>query len=240
MNLLLDEVDVLETTGDPSAVDVRGIAHDSRQVAPGRSLLLPSRPGHRRARPRRRGGGPGGGGDPLRAPGARAVRPPGGAGAGGAGASPAGHGPPGRRLLGLPRPRPADGRGDRDQRQDQRDPPDRGGARSRRSPDHRRGHPVGDPDHAGGDRAPAVAAGPRRRPGRRRRRRRRRRRPAGGRGHGGVQPRPGPVPGGRRPLRRGRLHQPQPRPPRLPRHHGGVLRRQGVALRRPSAPSAGW
>jgi UDP-N-acetylmuramoyl-L-alanyl-D-glutamate--2,6-diaminopimelate ligase len=35
MNLLLDEVDVVETTGDPSAVDVRGIAHDSRRVEPG-------------------------------------------------------------------------------------------------------------------------------------------------------------------------------------------------------------
>jgi UDP-N-acetylmuramoyl-L-alanyl-D-glutamate--2,6-diaminopimelate ligase len=35
MNLLLDEVEVLETTGDPSVVDVRGIEHDSREVAPG-------------------------------------------------------------------------------------------------------------------------------------------------------------------------------------------------------------
>lgn len=35
MNLLLDEIDVLETTGDPSAADVHGIAHDSRQVVPG-------------------------------------------------------------------------------------------------------------------------------------------------------------------------------------------------------------
>ena len=35
MNLLLDEVDVLETTGDPSGADVRGIAHDSRRVVPG-------------------------------------------------------------------------------------------------------------------------------------------------------------------------------------------------------------
>jgi len=35
MNLLLDEIDVLETAGDPSAVDVRGIAHDSRRVKPG-------------------------------------------------------------------------------------------------------------------------------------------------------------------------------------------------------------
>jgi len=35
MNLLLDDIDVLETVGDPSAVDVRGIAHDSRRVVPG-------------------------------------------------------------------------------------------------------------------------------------------------------------------------------------------------------------
>lgn len=35
MNLLLDEVDVVEVWGDPSAVDVRGVAHDSREVAPG-------------------------------------------------------------------------------------------------------------------------------------------------------------------------------------------------------------
>ncbi len=35
MNLLLDEVDVVVTTGDPSAADVRGITHDSRRVAPG-------------------------------------------------------------------------------------------------------------------------------------------------------------------------------------------------------------
>lgn len=35
MNLLLDEVDVVATRGDPAAVEVRGIAHDSRVVAPG-------------------------------------------------------------------------------------------------------------------------------------------------------------------------------------------------------------
>jgi UDP-N-acetylmuramoyl-L-alanyl-D-glutamate--2,6-diaminopimelate ligase len=35
MNLLLDEIDVVGTTGDPSAADVRGIAHDSRRVVPG-------------------------------------------------------------------------------------------------------------------------------------------------------------------------------------------------------------
>ena len=29
MNLLFDDIDVLETVGDPSAVDVGGIAHDS-------------------------------------------------------------------------------------------------------------------------------------------------------------------------------------------------------------------
>jgi UDP-N-acetylmuramoyl-L-alanyl-D-glutamate--2,6-diaminopimelate ligase len=35
MNRLLDEVDVLETVGDPRAVDVSGIEHDSRRTAPG-------------------------------------------------------------------------------------------------------------------------------------------------------------------------------------------------------------
>jgi UDP-N-acetylmuramoyl-L-alanyl-D-glutamate--2,6-diaminopimelate ligase len=44
MNLLLDEVDVLETTGDPSLVDVRGVVHDSRQVTPGD--LFCCLPGH--------------------------------------------------------------------------------------------------------------------------------------------------------------------------------------------------
>jgi UDP-N-acetylmuramoyl-L-alanyl-D-glutamate--2,6-diaminopimelate ligase len=35
MNLLFDDIDVLETVGDPSAVEVGGIAHDSRRVVPG-------------------------------------------------------------------------------------------------------------------------------------------------------------------------------------------------------------
>jgi UDP-N-acetylmuramoyl-L-alanyl-D-glutamate--2,6-diaminopimelate ligase len=35
MNLLFDDIEVIETAGDPAAVDVRGIAHDSRQVVPG-------------------------------------------------------------------------------------------------------------------------------------------------------------------------------------------------------------
>jgi UDP-N-acetylmuramoyl-L-alanyl-D-glutamate--2,6-diaminopimelate ligase len=35
MNLLLDDIDVLETVGDPSNVHVGGIAHDSRRVVPG-------------------------------------------------------------------------------------------------------------------------------------------------------------------------------------------------------------
>jgi UDP-N-acetylmuramoyl-L-alanyl-D-glutamate--2,6-diaminopimelate ligase len=35
MNLLFDDIDVLETAGDPALVDVRGIAHDSRRVVPG-------------------------------------------------------------------------------------------------------------------------------------------------------------------------------------------------------------
>lgn len=35
MNLLLDEIDVLETSGDPSAVEVWGVEHDSRRVLPG-------------------------------------------------------------------------------------------------------------------------------------------------------------------------------------------------------------
>ena len=35
MNTLLDEIDVLETSGDPSAVEVAGIEHDSRRVEPG-------------------------------------------------------------------------------------------------------------------------------------------------------------------------------------------------------------
>jgi UDP-N-acetylmuramoyl-L-alanyl-D-glutamate--2,6-diaminopimelate ligase len=35
MNLLFDDIEVIETAGDPAAVDVRGIAHDSRRVEPG-------------------------------------------------------------------------------------------------------------------------------------------------------------------------------------------------------------
>jgi UDP-N-acetylmuramoyl-L-alanyl-D-glutamate--2,6-diaminopimelate ligase len=35
MNLLFDDITVIETAGDPAAVDVRGIAHDSRRVVPG-------------------------------------------------------------------------------------------------------------------------------------------------------------------------------------------------------------
>jgi UDP-N-acetylmuramoyl-L-alanyl-D-glutamate--2,6-diaminopimelate ligase len=35
MNSLLDEIDVLETSGDPRTVDVRGVEHDSRLVVPG-------------------------------------------------------------------------------------------------------------------------------------------------------------------------------------------------------------
>jgi UDP-N-acetylmuramoyl-L-alanyl-D-glutamate--2,6-diaminopimelate ligase len=35
MKLLFDDIEVIETAGDPAAVDVRGIAHDSRRVIPG-------------------------------------------------------------------------------------------------------------------------------------------------------------------------------------------------------------
>ncbi len=35
MNALLDEIDVLETSGDPGTVEVLGVEHDSRRVAPG-------------------------------------------------------------------------------------------------------------------------------------------------------------------------------------------------------------
>ncbi len=35
MNLLFDDVEVLETVGDPAAVEVGGITHDSRRVVPG-------------------------------------------------------------------------------------------------------------------------------------------------------------------------------------------------------------
>jgi UDP-N-acetylmuramoyl-L-alanyl-D-glutamate--2,6-diaminopimelate ligase len=35
MNLLLDEVDVLEVSGDPASVDVTAVEHDSRRVVPG-------------------------------------------------------------------------------------------------------------------------------------------------------------------------------------------------------------
>ncbi|HEX3793277.1 MAG TPA: UDP-N-acetylmuramoyl-L-alanyl-D-glutamate--2,6-diaminopimelate ligase [Acidimicrobiales bacterium] len=35
MNLLFDDIDVIETAGDPSAVTISGIAHDSRRVVPG-------------------------------------------------------------------------------------------------------------------------------------------------------------------------------------------------------------
>jgi UDP-N-acetylmuramoyl-L-alanyl-D-glutamate--2,6-diaminopimelate ligase len=35
MNLLFDDIEVIETAGDPAAIDVRGIAYDSRRVEPG-------------------------------------------------------------------------------------------------------------------------------------------------------------------------------------------------------------
>jgi UDP-N-acetylmuramoyl-L-alanyl-D-glutamate--2,6-diaminopimelate ligase len=35
MNLLFDDIEVIETVGDPGAVDISGIAHDSRRVIPG-------------------------------------------------------------------------------------------------------------------------------------------------------------------------------------------------------------
>jgi UDP-N-acetylmuramoyl-L-alanyl-D-glutamate--2,6-diaminopimelate ligase len=35
MNLLFDDIEVIETVGDPSAVDIAGISHDSRRVLPG-------------------------------------------------------------------------------------------------------------------------------------------------------------------------------------------------------------
>jgi UDP-N-acetylmuramoyl-L-alanyl-D-glutamate--2,6-diaminopimelate ligase len=35
MNLLFDDIEVIESVGDPSAVDIAGIAHDSRRVVPG-------------------------------------------------------------------------------------------------------------------------------------------------------------------------------------------------------------
>jgi UDP-N-acetylmuramoyl-L-alanyl-D-glutamate--2,6-diaminopimelate ligase len=35
MTLLLDEIDVLEKSGDPDAVDIAGVEHDSRRVSPG-------------------------------------------------------------------------------------------------------------------------------------------------------------------------------------------------------------
>jgi UDP-N-acetylmuramoyl-L-alanyl-D-glutamate--2,6-diaminopimelate ligase len=35
MNLLFDDIEVIETAGDPTTVDIHGIAHDSRRVVPG-------------------------------------------------------------------------------------------------------------------------------------------------------------------------------------------------------------
>jgi UDP-N-acetylmuramoyl-L-alanyl-D-glutamate--2,6-diaminopimelate ligase len=35
MNLLFDDIEVIESVGDPSSVEVNGIAHDSRRVVPG-------------------------------------------------------------------------------------------------------------------------------------------------------------------------------------------------------------
>jgi UDP-N-acetylmuramoyl-L-alanyl-D-glutamate--2,6-diaminopimelate ligase len=35
MNLLFDDIEVIETAGDPATVDIGGIAHDSRRVVPG-------------------------------------------------------------------------------------------------------------------------------------------------------------------------------------------------------------
>src|ERR1700728_3266719 len=35
MNLLFDDIEVIETAGDPAAIEVRGIAYDSRRVEPG-------------------------------------------------------------------------------------------------------------------------------------------------------------------------------------------------------------
>ncbi len=35
MNLLFDDIEVIESVGDPSSVEVSGISHDSRRVVPG-------------------------------------------------------------------------------------------------------------------------------------------------------------------------------------------------------------
>ena len=35
MNLLFDDIEVIESVGDPSTVEVGGISHDSRRVVPG-------------------------------------------------------------------------------------------------------------------------------------------------------------------------------------------------------------
>ena len=53
MNLLFDDIEVIETAGDPVAVDVTGIAHDSRRVVPGDLFCCVPGSRQRRARLRR-------------------------------------------------------------------------------------------------------------------------------------------------------------------------------------------
>ena len=121
MNLLFDDIEVIESVGDPSAVEVSGISHDSRRVVPGDLFCCVPGRCQRWARPRRRGGGPWRHRPPVRALHSRADRPGRGADPDRAGHHAPGHGPAGRRLLRLPRPRSVDDRRDGNQRQDDGD-----------------------------------------------------------------------------------------------------------------------
>ena len=222
MNLLFDDIEVIESVGDPSAVEVGGITHDSRRVVPGDLFCcVPGQvsDGHVHATEAVERGAVGLlcehfipellDRDIVQT---RVAR----------GHDAARHGAARRRLLRVPGAGSPDDRRHRHQRQDHRDADPRRSPRCDGAADQRHGNALRCAHDARGHRGPA-------RPRRRARPAEVRRLPSRRR-HGGVEPRARPVARRGHPLRRGRLHQPQPRPSRLSRHHGGLLRSEGDAL----------
>ena len=230
MNLLFDDIEVIESVGDPSSVEVGGITHDSRRVVPGDLFCcVPGSvsDGHAHAAEAVDRGAIGLlcehfipeliDQDVVQTRIARGHHAP-------------RHGAAGSRVLRLPGPRPLDGGRDGHEREDDRDPVAGRPAQCGRPPDQCHGDAVGHADDARGNRG-AAGAGRRARPPEVRR-------PTPRRRHGGVEPRAGPVARRGHPLRRRGLHQPEPRPSRLPRDDGGVLRGEGAAVH--AEPRAAW
>ena len=159
MNLLFDDIEVIESVGDPSTVEVGGISHDSRRVVPGD--LFCCVPGHsqRRPRVRRRGGRAGCRRTPVRALHPRPARARRRADPGRARHDASRHGPAGCRLLRAPGTGSLDDRRDGHERQDHRDAAPRRPSHRDRPAHQRHGHALGSPDDPRGDRDPTGPGG---------------------------------------------------------------------------------